>query len=76
MTERVRMRRDQGEEHQMAGDDRTLDEAEGRVEQAAGALTGDDDVQREGKVDRAVSEAKTSIDRIAEKVKGLLRSDH
>lgn len=60
----------------MAGDDRTLDEAEGRVEQAAGALTGDDDLQREGKVDRAVSEAKTSIDRIAEKVKGLLRSDH
>lgn len=60
----------------MEGSDRTLDEDEGRVEDAAGALTGDDDHRREGNVDWSVSDAKSGIDRIAEKVKGLLRPDH
>lgn len=51
------------------------DELKGRLKRAAGALTGDDDLEREGRIDSAASTAKSGIDRVADKVKGLLRSD-
>ena len=38
------------------------DEAEGRIKEAAGDLTGDKDLQREGKVDQASGKAKDAID--------------
>lgn len=58
-----------------AADDRRLDadEVKGRLKQAAGNLTGDRDLEREGKVDRGVSGVKQNVDRVADKVKGLLR---
>lgn len=38
------------------------DEAKGRVKEAAGDLTGDKDLQREGKTDQAAGKAKEFLD--------------
>jgi uncharacterized protein YjbJ (UPF0337 family) len=46
-----------------------IDEAKGRTKEAAGDLTDDKDLKREGKVDRAVSDVKEKVDDVAEKVK-------
>lgn len=61
-----------------AAEERRLhaDEAKGCVEQAAGAPTRDDDRRREGSADRDPSAVKGNIDRVADKVKGLLRSEN
>lgn len=48
------------------------DEAKGRVKEAAGDLTGDKDLQREGKTDQAAGKAKEAIDSTADKAKELL----
>jgi uncharacterized protein YjbJ (UPF0337 family) len=48
------------------------DEAEGRIKEAAGDLTGDKDLQREGKVDQASGKAKDAIDDTADKAKDAL----
>lgn len=60
----------------MSGSDRELhaDEVGSRLARAAGARSGDDHLRDEGAVDRAVSDVKRSIDQVADKVKGLLRS--
>ena len=50
------------------GDGKT-DEAKGRVKEAAGTLTGDDELKREGKVDRATGNVKQGVDKAADKVK-------
>jgi uncharacterized protein YjbJ (UPF0337 family) len=49
-----------------------LDEAKGRTKEAAGDLTDDEKLKREGKVDRAVSSVKDKIDDAADKVKDRL----
>jgi uncharacterized protein YjbJ (UPF0337 family) len=49
------------------------DEAKGRVKEAAGDLTGDKDLQREGKTDQAAGKAKDAVDKTADKVKDALR---
>ena len=54
----------------MANDGR-MDEAKGRVKEAAGDLTGDDDLKSEGKVDRASGTVKGKVGQAADKVKGL-----
>ena len=46
-----------------------IDEAKGRTKEAAGDLTGDDKLKREGKIDRAVSSVKDKVDDAADKVK-------
>jgi uncharacterized protein YjbJ (UPF0337 family) len=46
-----------------------IDEAKGRVKQAAGDLSDDDSLKKEGRVDRAVSGVKEKVDDIADKVK-------
>jgi uncharacterized protein YjbJ (UPF0337 family) len=46
-----------------------IDEAKGRVKQAAGDLSDDDSLKNEGRVDRAVSDVKEKVDDIADKVK-------
>ena len=51
------------------------DEVKGRVKEAAGDLTGDKDLQREGKVDQASGKAKDAVDRAADKAKDALKSD-
>lgn len=49
-----------------------IDEAKGRVKEAAGDVTNDDDLKREGKVDRGVSGIKEKVDDVADKVKDKL----
>ena len=46
-----------------------IDEAKGRTKEAAGDLTDDEKLKREGKIDRAVSNVKEKIDDAADKVK-------
>jgi len=48
------------------------DEAEGRIKEAAGDLTGDKDLQREGKIDQASGKAKDAVDKAADKAKDAL----
>jgi len=45
-----------------------IDEAKGRAKQAAGDLTDDEKLKREGKVDRASSSVKDKLDDAADKV--------
>jgi uncharacterized protein YjbJ (UPF0337 family) len=49
-----------------------IDEAKGRAKEAAGDITNDDDLKREGKVDRGVSGVKEKVDDVADKVKDKL----
>jgi uncharacterized protein YjbJ (UPF0337 family) len=56
-------------------DDGTIDEAKGRVKEAAGDLTGDEDLKNEGKVDRASGKVKDTVGDAADKAKDLLRKD-
>ena len=49
-----------------------MDEAKGRVKEAAGNLTGDKDLENEGKVDRAAGSVKEKVGDVADKVKDAL----
>ena len=59
----------------MTDEVRNKDDAKGRVKEAAGSLTGDDDLKREGKVDKASGAAKDGVEKAADKVKDTLRRD-
>ncbi len=59
----------------MSDEIRNKDDAKGRVKEAAGALTGDDDLKREGKVDRGSGAVKDGLDKAADKVKDVLGKD-
>jgi uncharacterized protein YjbJ (UPF0337 family) len=48
--------------------DKNIDEGKGRLKEAAGALTGDDRMKREGKVDQAKSTVKDAVDKVADKI--------
>jgi uncharacterized protein YjbJ (UPF0337 family) len=50
--------------------DKNVDEAKGRVKEAAGSLTGDSSLKNEGKVDQAKSSVKDGVDKVADKVTG------
>jgi len=52
-----------------------IDEAKGRTKEAAGNLTDDDKLKREGKIDRAVSSVKGTVDDVADKVKDKVGKD-
>jgi uncharacterized protein YjbJ (UPF0337 family) len=47
---------------------RHIDEAKGRTKQAAGDLTDDRKLKREGRIDRAVSSVKEKVDDAADKL--------
>jgi len=51
------------------GDPKEFDEVKGRVEEAAGDLTDDDELKRKGKVDRLKADVKEKVDEAGEKVK-------
>lgn len=51
------------------------DEAKGRLKEAAGDLSGDDRLKREGKVDRAEGKAKDAIDDAGDKAKDVVGRD-
>ena len=52
-----------------------LDDAKGRVKEAAGDLTNDDELKREGKVDQATAAVKEKVGEAADKIKGLVGKD-
>ena len=52
-----------------------IDEAKGRAKEAAGDLTDDEKLKREGKVDRAISSVKDKVDDVADKVKERVGHD-
>lgn len=51
----------------------TGDEAKGRVKKAAGELTGDKDLKREGDIDKASGKVKKGTDKVADKVREVVR---
>jgi uncharacterized protein YjbJ (UPF0337 family) len=50
------------------------DELKGRVKEAAGALTGNDKLKKEGKTDQAVGKIKQQAERVIDKVKDSITS--
>ena len=55
--------------------DGTFDDGKGRIKEAAGDLTGDKDLQREGKVDQATGTVKDAVGDAADKVKDVIGKD-
>ena len=51
----------------------SMDEAKGRAKEAAGDLTDNDDLKREGKTDKAKGKVKEGVDRVADAVKDLTK---
>src|SRR5690348_10682920 len=51
------------------------DQAKGRIKEAAGDITGDKDLQREGKVDRKSGEVKEKVGDTVDKVKDAIHRD-
>jgi len=45
------------------------DEVKGRIKEAAGALTGDKQLKREGKLDQKVGKAKQVVEKVIDKAK-------
>ena len=54
---------------------RNKDDAKGRIKEAAGDLTGDKDLKREGKVDQAGGKVKDGVEKATDKVKDAIRRD-
>ena len=48
------------------------DELKGRLKEAAGALTGDTKLKREGKADQAVGKIKQKVEKVVDRVKDAL----
>ncbi len=53
----------------------SADEAKGRVKEAIGDLTDDDDLQREGKVDKVAGKVKDMVDDVKDKVQDTIGGD-
>ena len=52
-----------------------MDDAKGRVKEAAGDLTDDDSLKNEGKVDQATGKVKDAVGGAADKVKDVVNPD-
>jgi uncharacterized protein YjbJ (UPF0337 family) len=50
------------------------EEMKGRLKEAVGDVTGDEDLQREGKLDEGSAAAKKALDSAADKIKGVVNS--
>jgi uncharacterized protein YjbJ (UPF0337 family) len=59
----------------MADTDGKMDEAKGRVKQAAGDLTDNDSLRDEGRVDRAAGSVKDKVGDVADKIKDVVNPD-
>jgi uncharacterized protein YjbJ (UPF0337 family) len=59
----------------MSDDVRNKDDAKGRIKEAAGDLTGDEELQREGKVDQATGKVKDGVEKASDKVKDAIGKD-
>ncbi len=56
-------------------DDHRVDEAKGRVKEAAGSLTGDDELKREGTVDRVTADVKEKAAGLIDKARDAVTGD-
>jgi uncharacterized protein YjbJ (UPF0337 family) len=54
------------------GDDGKIDDAKGRIKEAAGDLTDDDSLKNEGKVDQATGTVKDKVGDVSDKIKDKL----
>jgi uncharacterized protein YjbJ (UPF0337 family) len=54
------------------GDDGKIDDAKGRIKEAAGDLTDDDSLKNEGKVDRATGTVKDKVGDVSDTIKDKL----
>lgn len=52
--------------------DPKIEDAAGRVKEAAGTLTGNDDLKAEGAADQASAHAQQALNDVADKAKGLV----
>jgi uncharacterized protein YjbJ (UPF0337 family) len=52
-----------------------VDDLKGRAKEAAGDLTNNDGLKREGKVDQATSAIKEKVGEVADKVKDVVNRD-
>ena len=52
-----------------------FDEVKGRAKEAAGDLTDDDDLKKEGKVDKASGSIKDKVDKAGDKLKDAVNPD-
>jgi uncharacterized protein YjbJ (UPF0337 family) len=52
----------------------TMDKAKGRAKEAAGVLTDDDKLRREGKLDQAAGAVKNAAEKAVDKVKEAVHS--
>jgi uncharacterized protein YjbJ (UPF0337 family) len=59
----------------MGETDGKIDEAKGRLKEAAGDLTGDKKLKDEGRVDRAAGTVKEKVGEVADKVKDAVNPD-
>ncbi len=50
----------------------STDETKGRIKEAAGVVSDDEDLEREGKVDQAAGKAKKLIDEAADKADNMV----
>lgn len=55
--------------------DGTTDDLKGRLKEAGGDLTGDKDLQREGKIDQATGTVKDAVGDVADKAKDIVGKD-
>ena len=55
--------------------DKNIDQAKGRVKEAAGALTGDQRLKSEGHADQAKGSLKKAADRVADTLAGHKRGN-
>ena len=55
--------------------DGTADKLKGHAKEATGDVTGDKDLQREGKVDRASGSVKGKVGDAGDKIKDAIRKD-
>jgi uncharacterized protein YjbJ (UPF0337 family) len=49
------------------------DELKGRVKEAAGAITDNDQLRREGKIDQAAGKTKQAVEKVVDKVKAAVK---
>jgi len=52
-----------------------MDEMKGRMKEAAGDLTDDDELKKEGKTDRLGAEIKDKADKVVDKAKDMINKD-
>ncbi len=53
----------------------TADEVKGRAKEAVGDVTNDDDLKREGKVDKAAGKVKDAVEGVRDKVRDAVSDD-